>query len=382
MYSATNIKSLQIESYFAGRHINLSAALIDKMKDFSTYDAIIDARTPREFAEDHIPGAINLPVVDNDEYAHTGTMHRSDTHTAYIYGVAASLNRLSHYTATVLPTFPRGSRILVYCFRGGKRSKLWYDTLTSVGSFKAEKLEGGWKAYRAWVIEQLGDLPKRLRFVVLCGSTGVGKTRLLSRLAQRGAQVLDLEAMASHRGSVIGYLPSTPQPTQKWFDSMLRQKLQGFDATQPIFVESESRKIGRIQLPESLFLQIRQSPCIGIEASMPERVRVWMEDYGHFRSDPDGFVARLDRLRRIAGHAEVNAWIDLVRDGQFAECFERLMVNHYDPLYLRSMRHWQERMLASVTLQSTDDVGLDDACERLLNISTRIAQEPGVSPSP
>lgn len=352
------------------------------MENFSKFRYIIDARSPREFAEDHIPGAINLPVVDNDEYARTGTLHRTDTHEAYLYGVAASLARLSEYTRTFLPTVPRGSPILVYCFRGGKRSKLWMDTLTTIGGFKPVRLEGGWKAYRHWVIEQLATVPERLRFIVLYGSTGCGKTRLLTRLREHGEQVIDLEGLAAHRGSVIGYLPDSPQPPQKWFDSMLLRQLQNFDPARPIFIEAESRKIGRIQLPEALFKRMRASACVEITAPMNERVRIWFEDYGHFRTDPEGFLARLDRLRTFAGHEEVNAWKEMVNHRQFAEVFERLMVNHYDPLYLRSQKHWQERMLASIELQSIDADGVDAACDRLVSISTRIAQEPGVSTLP
>ena len=188
------------------------------------YDLVIDARSPREYAEDHVPGSVNLPVVDNDEYAEVGTMHRADTHRAYLIGVSYALKNMSQAIDHLVARYPKGARMLVYCFRGGKRSKLWFDALSTIG-YKVERLPGGWKAYRAWVREQLQSMPAKYHYHVLCGATGVGKTRLLDALSAVGAQVLDLEGLAQHRGSLIGALPGIAQPTQKWFDSLLLDKL-------------------------------------------------------------------------------------------------------------------------------------------------------------
>lgn len=167
---------------------------------------MIDARSEREFSEDHLPGAVSLPVVVNDEYAEVGTTHRTDAHRAYVIGVSYALKNISHAINDLVSRYPKDARMLVYCFRGGKRSKLWFDALSTIG-YRVERLPGGWKAYRAWVREQLAQLPSRFSYHVLCGPTGCRKTRMLSTLADVGAQVLDLEGLASHRGSLIGDIP-------------------------------------------------------------------------------------------------------------------------------------------------------------------------------
>ena len=169
------------------------------------YALVIDARSQREYTEDHVPRAVNLPVVDNEEYAEVGTTHRTDKHRAYLIGVSYALKNISHAIDGLVAGHPKDARMLVYCFRGGKRSKLWFDALSTIG-YRVDRLPGGWKAYRAWVRDQLTELPRTFRYHVLCGPTGCGKTRLLSALATVGAQVLDLEALARHRGSLIGAL--------------------------------------------------------------------------------------------------------------------------------------------------------------------------------
>jgi tRNA 2-selenouridine synthase len=211
------------------------------MQDFSCFDLIIDARTEKEYREDHIPGAINLPVVHTDEFAHVGTLHRTDTHAAYQLGVTYSLRNIATYIEQAIIGLPRKTRILVYCWRGGKRSKLWFDALDTIG-YQVQKLPGGWRAYRHWVNSELGEVPGRFRYHVLCGPTGCGKTRLLHALRDAGAQVLDLEALASHRGSVIGGIPGVEQPTQKFFDTLLLRELMRLDAGLPIWIEAEVKE--------------------------------------------------------------------------------------------------------------------------------------------
>lgn len=306
------------------------------MHDYSSYGLIIDARSPREYEEDHIPGAINLPVVDNDEYAEVGTLHRTDPMAAYQIGVAYSLvNIARHLRETVFKT-DRKTRILVYCFRGGKRSQLWFDALHTIG-YRVERLKGGWKGYRRDVNESLATLPTQLRYNVLSGPTGCGKTRLLAALECEGAQVLDLEGIATHRGSIIGAVPGKSQPSQKLFDSLLLHKLQGFDATRPVWIEAESKTIGRVRLPDALLAGMRAGTIVRVAAAMPQRVQLWREDFGHFERDPKALLERLHYLKPLIGGQEFGEWERLAEQGAVLELFERLMRNHYDPTYRRSL---------------------------------------------
>lgn len=306
------------------------------MQDFSAYDLVIDARSPREYLEDHIPSAVNMPVVNNEEYAEVGTLHRTDKMGAYRIGVQYSLLNIARH---LHEDFPRGDerlKVLVYCFRGGKRSKLWFDALETIG-YKVEKLKGGWKAYRRWVNEELVHTPARFRYNVLSGPTGCGKTRLLYALREAGAQVLDLEAVASHRGSVLGTLPGVKQPTQKYFDTLLLQQLATYDSARPIWVEAESKKIGNVQLPISLLDTMKLGKTLQIDASMAQRVLLWREDYRHFEEDPKGMLERLVYLRPLIGGEEFALWEDLAAQRKMPELFERLMTHHYDPAYRRSI---------------------------------------------
>lgn len=300
------------------------------------YALVVDARSEREYAEDHIPGAVNLPVVGNDEYAEVGTTHKTDKHRAYMIGVSYALKNMSRAIDDLVSKYPREARMLVYCFRGGKRSKLWLDTLSTIG-FKVERLQGGWKAYRAWVREQLDEVPRRFQYNVLCGPTGCGKTRLLSALEAVGAQVLELEGLAQHHGSLIGEFPGVPQPTQKWFDSVLLAKLRSFDPERPVWVESESKKIGAIQLPDALLETMRAGHVYAVEAPMDERIKLWREDYGHFETNPESLLEKLRHLRPLIGGEEFALWEKLGAERRMPELFERLMVAHYDPAYARSI---------------------------------------------
>ena len=300
------------------------------------YALVIDARSQREYTEDHLPCAVNLPVVENEEYAEVGTTHKIDKHRAYTIGVSYALKNMARSIDELVAKYPNDARMLVYCFRGGKRSKLWFDALSTIG-FKVDRLPGGWKAYRAWVREQLDLLPGKFRYHVLCGPTGCGKTRLLAALEAAGAQVLDLEGLARHRGSLIGDIPGVAQPTQKWFDSLLVEKLRRFDSAQPVWVESESKKIGAIQLPDALLKAIHAGRVFSLTAPMPERVRLWREDYSHFETDLDALLARLVYLRPLVGAEEFEHWQTLARENRAPDLFRRLMEAHYDPAYARSI---------------------------------------------
>ncbi|WP_019141750.1 tRNA 2-selenouridine(34) synthase MnmH [Noviherbaspirillum massiliense] len=339
------------------------------MYDFHSYDLIIDARSPREFEEDHIPGAVNLPVVDNEEYAEVGTLHRTDPMGAYLIGVQYSLKNIARHLDEYVSQYGRKSKILVYCFRGGKRSRLWFDALDTIG-YRVEKLKGGWKGYRRWVNDQLQTAPGDYRYLVLSGPTGCGKTRVLTALEKAGAQVLDLEGIAVHRGSVIGAVPGREQPTQKLFDSQLLQRLREFDPAKPVWIEAESKKIGNVQLPDALLAGMRKGVTIAVDAPMPQRVLLWREDYRHFEEDPEALIGRLSHLRSLVGGEEFAEWEKLAQARQVVELFERLMRKHYDPAYRRSiLRNYP-------AIDSSPKVVLEDlSADALLPVAQRMRSE-------
>jgi tRNA 2-selenouridine synthase len=350
---------------FASRAIFVSLSIYGAAMNFESYDLIIDARSPSEYLQDHLPGAMNMPVVDDVEYAEVGTLHRTDKMGAYRLGVGYALRNIARHLDQNLLECDRHSRILIYCFRGGKRSRLWFDALDTIG-YKVDKLKGGWKAYRRWVNEQLAYAPGSYQYKVLTGPTGCGKTRLLYALREAGVQVLDLEAIAMHRGSVIGAIPGFAQPTQKYFDTLLLKQLLSFDPNRPIWVEAESKKIGNVQLPTALLCAMHRGTTIRIDAVMTQRVKLWREDYRHFEDDPLGMLARLSFLRALVGGDEFAAWEALAHEGRMPELFERLMVNHYDPAYRRScLRNYPAIDSApTIMLEDLSPDGLKAACQR------------------
>ena len=302
---------------------------------FEQYALVIDARSPHEYLEDHLPGAVNLPVVDDAEFAEVGIQYKTDQHAAYLIGAQHSFRNLARHTADLISRYKPADRFLVYCFRGGKRSALWAANLRLIG-FTVDVVPGGWKRYRAWVREALAALPPRFDYRVLCGPTNCGKTRLLHELARQGEQVLDLEGLASHKGSLLGDVPGRPQPTQKFFDTLVLDVLRRFDPARPVWVEAESKKVGRLLVPEEVTAAMRRAPTVHLSVPMAERVRLCREDYAHFAADPRAMVARLQPLKPLVGGAELAHWQALADAGRVDELFERLMTQHYDPAYSRS----------------------------------------------
>ncbi|MBX9715039.1 MAG: tRNA 2-selenouridine(34) synthase MnmH [Burkholderiaceae bacterium] len=313
-------------------------AAADCMARIDTYDVVIDARSEGEYALDRVPGAVNWPSLNDAERALVGTEYKQvSPFVARKRGAAlVARNVASHIERHVLDK-PRDWQPLVYCWRGGQRSGSLALVLSQIG-FRVQVIEGGYQAYRRAVIQALEVQPETLRFRVICGKTGSGKSRLLAELQRQGAQVLDLEGLANHRGSVLGLVPGSPQPTQKQFDSRLWNAMRRFDPARPVWVESESRKVGELRVPERLIECMRASPCVGLELSVPARVNLLMQDYAFFVEDVSAFCERLDALRALRGNEVINQWQEAARSGRIERVVEELLVAHYDPVYLQSMQ--------------------------------------------
>jgi tRNA 2-selenouridine synthase len=314
-------------------------ATIRQLEEFSTFDEIIDVRSPAEFAEDHIPGSINCPVLDNDQRIEVGTLYKQvSPFEAKKIGAAYVAENIARHLRQKFFDRPKTWRPLIVCWRGGQRSGSMNFIFRRVG-WDAQQLENGYKIYRKMVVDTLAELPRQLKLKVICGATGSGKSRILQALGQLGEQVLDLEELACHKGSVLGVLPDSPQPSQKMFDSKLLVALSGFDLSRPVFVEAESRKIGSIQLPDALVETMRSAECVSIEAAFDARVEFLLHDYDYFLTAPDWLNSRLEALRNLQSRETIARWHEYVNNKQWRELVSELLEQHYDPLYKRSQNH-------------------------------------------
>ncbi|WP_269531540.1 tRNA 2-selenouridine(34) synthase MnmH [Chitinimonas sp. BJYL2] len=328
------------------------------------FDEIIDVRTPAEFADDHIPGALNAPVLSNEERVVVGTLYKQDPFAATRMGAAMVARNLAQHLDNLFADRPPQWRPLIYCWRGGKRSGAMTAWMNLIG-WRARQLEGGYKAYRQWVLDALLTEPARHQWVVLSGLTGTGKTRLLQALAEQGAQVLDLEALACHRGSLLGAWPTQAQPGQKRFDSLLVGQLTTLDPGRPVFVEAESKRVGQVHLPKTLMTAMQQGRLIEITASQPARLAYLCQEYAHWFDEPALFKQQLARLTELQGKDTIHRWQQLVDARAIDELFAELLQLHYDPAYRRSnpTRHRQ----AEHRLEIDPGHALDDAARSLLN---------------
>jgi tRNA 2-selenouridine synthase len=300
----------------------------------------IDVRSPSEFALDHLPGAVSLPVLDDAERARIGSLYAGSAFEARRLGAAIVARNIAAMLDGALADKARDWQPLVYCWRGGQRSRALAHILNEVG-WRAMQLDGGYRAYRRHVVGQLEELPSRVRLVVLCGLTGSGKSRLLAALYAAGAQTLDLEGMARHRGSLLGEFPDAVQPSQKAFETAIAAALFELDPARAVFVESESKRIGKLQVPETLLGRMHRARSLTLVASLAQRVKLIKEEYGSCMDDPVPLGQRLVPLTPLLGKAVLKRWDDLAAAKDWDPLIAELLSLHYDPLYTRSLqRHF------------------------------------------
>jgi tRNA 2-selenouridine synthase len=310
----------------------------EALRRLAEFSAVVDARSEGEYALDHLPDAVNWPSLNDAERALIGTEYKQvSPFQAKKRGAAMVARNVALHIERHVLELPREWSPLVYCWRGGQRSGALATVLGQIG-FRVQLLQGGYQQYRRAVVAALETLPARFDFRVVCGPTGSGKSRLLGALAARGAQVLDLEALAGHRGSVLGLVPGSTQPSQKAFDSRIWNRLRGFDPARPVWVESESKKVGDVRVPEALIERMRAAPCVWLELALERRVALLLDEYDFFVADSEAFCARLDALRVLRGKAVVERWQEQARAGDHATVVRDLLEAHYDPIYRESLR--------------------------------------------
>ncbi len=339
------------------------------------FDAIIDVRSPSEYREDHVPGAISLPVLDDAERARVGTIYKQvSPFDARKIGAALVFRNAAHHIETALNAHDGGWKPLVYCWRGGQRSGSFAWLLREIG-WPAETIEGGYRSYRRLVVRALYDDPLRFRLVQLGGHTGTAKTELLPRLARLGVQVLDLEGLANHRGSILGGM-GTPQPSQKGFESALTRELDRLDPGLPVIVEAESSKIGAVTLPPSLWSAMRAAPWIVISAPLDARARYLAQTYSDVLADGKALKSKLAPLHRFRGHALIQHWNELIDQGDRVALCRSLASDHYDPSYDKSSRARQPHVAARIEADALSPDALDRVAERIVDALQTMSMTP------
>lgn len=338
------------------------------------FDSIIDVRAPSEFAEDHLPGAISLPVLSDAERAEVGTIYKQvSPFKARKIGAALVARNAARHLEGPLAEKEGGWRPLLYCWRGGQRSGSFASILAQIG-WRVEVLEGGYRSYRRLVVESLYSSEIPVGVILLDGNTGTAKTELLGHLPALGVQVLDLEGMAKHRGSALG--GQGAQPSQKAFETRLATALAALDPTRPVLVEAESSRIGRINLPPRLFSAMRAAPRIRIDAPVEARAAYLCSAYADLVADPSALVARLQRLVRLQGRERVAEWSRLAEAGQHQALAEDLIRHHYDPRYKR-VRGPDTNTVATLQAETLTSHGIAKLARDVASATIRVASFAG-----
>jgi tRNA 2-selenouridine synthase len=340
----------------------------DALAQLGSFSTIIDARSESEYALDRLPGAVNWPTLNDQERHEVGTEYKQvSAFDARKRGAVMAARNIANHIEAHTADKPKHWKPLVYCWRGGQRSGSLSLVLSQIG-FDVHIIEGGYKAFRAEMLLDTTRLATAYHYRVICGPTGSGKTRLLTALATAGAQVLDLEALAEHRSSVLGLIPGQPQPSQKQFDTRVWNALRSFDPARVVWAESESKKVGNVSVPDTLMTALRASPCARLELPIEERVQLLMEDYDFFVKDPAFFCQRLDVLKDLRGKAVVDDWIARVHAGQVEGVVRELLELHYDPGYATSTQRNYQQFDASYVIAAHARSALSnrDFCLKIL----------------
>ena len=319
------------------------------------FDSIIDVRSPSEFSDDHVPGAINLPVLDDSQRAEIGTIYKKiNPFEAKRSGAALVAQNIAGHLQSDLAKKDRDWRPLIYCWRGSQRSGAMAKIFSDIGWHSAV-IEGGYKSYRKAVLNDLDYLPNKFRLIVLSGPTGTAKTHILRSAAEEGLQVLDLEGIANHRGSLLGSEPGSPQPAQRLFESRLCDALQNFTSDRPIFIEAESNKIGQIHVPSALWASMRQASRVSLTAPIDARIAFLQRDYFHIIEQPDHLIELLAGLRQRYSTEIFDLWETTIKAGHWHSFIHNLLETHYDPSYARSSASRPLTDILTLTATTLDD---------------------------
>ncbi|MBT7733175.1 tRNA 2-selenouridine(34) synthase MnmH [Rhodospirillaceae bacterium] len=332
------------------------------------FTAIIDVRSATEYAEDHIPGAINMPVLNDAERAEVGTMYKQvGSFEAKRRGAALVSRNISYHLETELANAPRNFSPLIYCWRGGQRSRAMAQILSEIG-WKVTLLEGGYKTYRKQVLVGLDEIPATLRPIILRGRTGLAKTRILRAAAKLGTQVIDLEGLAAHRGSLLGSVPGFDQPSQRKFESRIFDVMRQLDPVRRVVIEAESNNVGACHVPAELWRSMGRSQSIQITAPIAARVEFLLGDYQHLMTEPERLNPLLDWVAARVGKEAVLRWRKAISDGDWTGFVTSVLEDHYDPAYDRSAAKHGHKDICLLKTKSLDAIAVAQLAEKLAAI--------------
>lgn len=297
---------------------------------------LIDVRSPGEYDLGTIPGAINIPIFTDKERHIVGTTYKEKSvEKAKKLGVEFVSKKLPVIYDKISKLNEEYENLLFFCSRGGYRSNSIVYFLASLG-INVLKLESGYKGYRNHIVEELPRIVEEIKFVVLYGNTGTGKTEILKHLKSHGMNVLDLEGAANHRGSTLGSVGLGEQSTQKMFESYIYKALSERKGNL-VFVEGESRRIGKDVIPKYLFKKMKEGVHINIKSPLDYRIETILKAYVHGTNNE--LIDSLDYLRKRLGNKKIDFYIKLIKENKHEKVIEELMVNYYDPMYENNTRN-------------------------------------------
>jgi len=324
---------------------------------------VFDARSPKEFAEGHIPGAINLPLMDNDQRHEIGITYKKQGHDAAVEKgfelvgphFAEKLKRAKELTDK--------REILVYCWRGGLRSNIlaW---LLQTGGFKVTLLKGGYKAFRN---QNMSLFSTQANPVILSGKTGVGKTEILEMLIAAKQHVVDLEGFANHKGSAFGSLGKEEQPNQEQFENLVANQLRTIPNDHSVWIESESRFIGKVRIPDLLFNRMKSAPILDVERPIEERVDRILTEYGHFPKDI--LAEKTAGLSKRMGGDQVKAALEFLADDNLRDWI-RILLHYYDKGYTHSrIRKEEDLTECTAVIHVSSSTNFDETIHQLIDLA-------------
>ena len=297
---------------------------------------LIDVRTPKEYEESTIPGAINIPVLLDEERVMVGTAYKKENpEIAKQMGIEAISKRLGTITKEISELAKCYEKIVFFCSRGGMRSGAMTSFFKSMG-YKTTRLSGGYKSYRAFIIDDFKNIVKGLKLITLHGKTGTGKTKILIELNNRGIETIDLEGLAKNRGSNFGHIGITQDRSQKTFESLLYNAVK-HRKNNVIVIEGESRKIGPIHIPESFWDTMKDGIKILVEGPIEMRLDIIMEDYTRIDELKKNLLEVAKKLKRYMNGNTYNKFVELVKIGDIREAARQMMIGYYDPMYNKSL---------------------------------------------